>query len=200
MVEKLRVNMKPHILSDRVRDPHDFYATPEAATRALLPLLPKSVVTVWDPAAGQGHITRVAKKAGYKVVASDLYAGTPSIIGAKRDFLKIKSAPASWGTTALVTNPPFKKFSEFLAHALSLNVRVVAFHCAMQHLGGVERYERFYKNTPPALLVLFARTFTVEGLNGVRIKSSFHHNWLVWDMHATSDSTKAIWIENDRGS
>ena len=54
---------------DRQRD--DYYATPAATTRALL-----SVESfdgdIWEPACGEGHISKELKRAGYNVKSTDL--------------------------------------------------------------------------------------------------------------------------------
>lgn len=53
------------------RVPHDFYPTPPEAVRALL-----SVETfegsIWEPACGDGAISKVLLDAGHEVVSSDL--------------------------------------------------------------------------------------------------------------------------------
>jgi hypothetical protein len=53
------------------RVPHDFYPTPPEAVRALL-----SVETftgsVWEPACGDGAISKVLIEAGFEVVSTDL--------------------------------------------------------------------------------------------------------------------------------
>lgn len=53
------------------RVPHDFYPTPPEAVRALL-----SVETftgsIWEPACGDGAISKVLIEAGFEVVSTDL--------------------------------------------------------------------------------------------------------------------------------
>ena len=53
------------------RVPHDFYPTPPEAVRALL-----SVETfegsIWEPACGDGAISKVLLEAGHEVVSTDL--------------------------------------------------------------------------------------------------------------------------------
>ena len=53
------------------RVPHDFYPTPPEAIRALL-----SVETfegsIWEPACGDGAISKVLLEAGHEVVSTDL--------------------------------------------------------------------------------------------------------------------------------
>lgn len=84
------------------RQGHDFYATPDWVTAALL----RNVTFrsgIWEPCCGDGSIARVLERAGYGVVASDLQDrgyGSPGV-----DVLAQSTPPSGCG--ALVTNPPY---------------------------------------------------------------------------------------------
>ena len=82
------------------RVPHDFYPTPPEAVRALL-----SVETfegsIWEPACGDGAISKVLLAAGYNVVSTDLIDRGYGIGG--RDFLKSDRPLAKH----IITNPPY---------------------------------------------------------------------------------------------
>src|SRR4051812_27824938 len=97
----------------------DMYETPIEATRALVreQALPPRI---YDPCAGRGAISRELRGAGYDVVASDLvrYDGADPDIEPCCDFLLVPRAPA--GVGAIVMNPTFKLFDEFVRHALTL--------------------------------------------------------------------------------
>lgn len=96
---------------------HDLYETPAVAVHALLKV-EKLPPHVWEPACGPGAIVGVLRHAGYTVHATDLneYGCRESSSGI--DFLMERAAPA--GVEAIVTNPPFKLASEFVARALDL--------------------------------------------------------------------------------
>ena len=106
------------------RETHDFYPTWPAATRALL-----TVETfdgaIWEPACGDGAMSREMIAAGYDVTSTDLIArgyGEPD-----RDFLM------EWSPVApnIVTNPPFRWAMEFIDRALQLTTgKVVMFPAA----------------------------------------------------------------------
>lgn len=161
---------------DRVkRERDDFYPTPPEATRALL-----SVEifdgAVWEPACGDGAISRELEAAGYEVVSSDLIArgyGESAI-----DFLM------EWQPRApnIVTNPPFKHCAEFMRHAASLASGKVAMIMRLAALEGAERRE-IYESTPLARVWVFSRRLTMHrsgkpvSENGGMVAFA----WFVWE-------------------
>jgi hypothetical protein len=97
----------------------DLYETPECAVRALLDVedIPRAV---WEPAAGRGAIVRPLIATGRTVIATDLNDYNCEYHEGGIDFLMEQSAPAD----CIVTNPPFKLGTEFVAHAIDLVPRV----------------------------------------------------------------------------
>jgi hypothetical protein len=109
-----RAQNRRHALAERG---DDLYETPAVAVHALLKVeqLPPHV---WEPACGPGAIVAVLRHAGYIVHATDLIDyGCPES-SSRIDFLMERVPPA--GVEAIVTNPPFKLASEFVARALDL--------------------------------------------------------------------------------
>lgn len=78
----------------------EFYPTPPEATRALL-----SVETfegsIWEPACGDGAISKVLTEAGYQVVSTDLIDRGYGAGG--HNFLKSTEPLAKH----IITNPPY---------------------------------------------------------------------------------------------
>lgn len=95
------------------RETHDFYPTWPGATRALLKV-ERFEGTIWEPACGDGAMSRELEAAGYQVVSTDLIDRGYGEGG--RDFL------AEWSPLApnVVTNPPFRWAVEFVDRALVL--------------------------------------------------------------------------------
>jgi hypothetical protein len=97
------------------RAPYEFYPTPPEATRALL-----SVESfdgpIWEPACGEGHISKVLAAAGHDVVSTDLV--NHGLGEAGRDFL-VERTPLA---RHIVTNPPYGWClpDAFVRHALTL--------------------------------------------------------------------------------
>jgi tRNA G10 N-methylase Trm11 len=82
------------------REPFEFYPTPPEATRALLSV-ERFEGTIWEPACGDGAISKVLEAAGYYVISTDLIDrgyGTGGV-----DFLKTTEALGR----NIVTNPPY---------------------------------------------------------------------------------------------
>ena len=82
------------------RAAHDFYPTPPEAIRALLSEVSFSG-TIWEPACGDGAISKVLQGAGYETVDTDLIDRGYGIGGV--NFLHQKRPLAK----NIVTNPPY---------------------------------------------------------------------------------------------
>lgn len=130
------------------RERDDFYPTPAYGIEALL-CVEKFEGTIWEPACGDGAISRVLETHGHTVYSSDLidrgYGDT------NRDFL------LDFHTTAdnIITNPPFKLAEEFVAHALARTSRKVALLCRLAWLEGAGRRKMFI-STPIARVWVFS--------------------------------------------
>ena len=81
------------------REENDFYPTPETATEALLKKQ-KFEGNIWECACGDGAISKVLLKHGYKVYSSDLIDRGYGSTG--KDFLN-----SDLKADNIVTNPPF---------------------------------------------------------------------------------------------
>jgi hypothetical protein len=84
------------------RRDHDFYATPDWVTEALLRHV-QFRGRVWEPCCGTGAITSVLQRHGYDVTSTDIADhgfGTPGV-----DFLSCQAVAE--GCQAIVTNPPY---------------------------------------------------------------------------------------------
>src|SRR6516164_4381602 len=93
---------RPVHISGYDREVHDFYATPDWVTEALLRHV-RFRGRVWEPCCGTGAITTVLQRHGYDVTSTDIadYGfGTPGL-----DFLSCLAVPD--GCRALITNPPY---------------------------------------------------------------------------------------------
>jgi hypothetical protein len=137
-------------------DSLDFFPTPPPATRAffrhVLPALGiETIGGVWEPACGQGHMAAViAEFTQEPVIASDVFDygyGT-----APHDFLYDDPlTKPSW----VVTNPAFSIACEFTLRALELATEGVAMLVRTQWIEGVGRYEKLFRDRPPALYAPF---------------------------------------------
>jgi hypothetical protein len=154
------------------REKNDYYPTPPAGTEALL-----RVETfdgpIWEPACGQGDISRTLASFGYRVVSTDLVDrgyGEASRV----DFLMECQLLAP----NLVTNPPFKLGEAFARHALSLNPRKVAFLLRLNWLEGVSRRDVLQKL---ARVWVFSKRLTMAA-NTIEARGGMiAYAWFIWD-------------------
>lgn len=110
------------------RKPADLYPTPVDATESIIPLIEAinlspdaelgvhaGIKRVWEPACGDGRLSRVLEWHGLEVTSSDLREfpgyGNPGV-----DFLK-PSVEGAFSYDAIITNPPFSHAQEFLIQA-----------------------------------------------------------------------------------
>lgn len=151
------------------REAFDYYATDPKAVEMLLELEQFAPV-IWEPACGEGHISKVLQAHGYQVISTDLVYrgfGDPEPL----DFLK-ETLDGFEGD--IITNPPYSTGLEFVQRALE-SVRPggkVAMFLKVQFLEGQKR-GAFFKDTPPELSTYPVQGFLVPRmgtLNGSRIR------------------------------
>lgn len=176
-----------HCLEER--EENDFYATDPIAVEKLLEheLLD---YFLWEPAYGEGHISRVLKEHGYNVKSTDLIDrgyGTPGI-----DFLKQKEKFCG----EIITNPPYKYVTEFILKGLEIvgeGGRVYMF-LKLTALEGQKRYNQIYSKYPPKKIYVFSKRVKCAK-NGVFDggSSAVAYAWFVWQKGYKGD-TVVKWI------
>lgn len=172
----------------------NFYPTPPAATRALL-----SVETfdglIWEPANGEGHITRELVRAGYAVHATDLNDWGPGLHRGLSgiDFLADDVMQRVWYNGApprplnIVTNPPYGSglADAFVRRALSITRHTggkVAMLLNLASLAHPARTPRWRKSPP-------ARIYAIDGVvcwpdpttRPPRHFTNHRYAWCVWE-------------------
>jgi hypothetical protein len=172
--------------ANRQRD--DFYPTPPVSTIALL-RVESFRGDIWEPACGDGAISKVLIGHGYTVKSSDLIDRGYGEAGI--DFL------LDYQTTAdnIVTNPPFKFAQEFVEHALARSGRKVAMLCRLGWLEGIGRKKLFAK-TPLARVWVHSKRVPMLR-NGDEMGAGgggmIAFAWFVWD-HDHSGPPTLGWL------
>jgi hypothetical protein len=173
---------------DREKD--DFYATPPESTEALL-RVEQFEGSIWEPAAGQGHLSKVLEAAGHEVISTELVDRGFGETGV--DFLM------EWRPRApnIVTNPPFKLSSQFVRNALRLTTGKVAMLLKIGFLEGVERADVF-DAAPLARVWVFRRrqSFLKSGIHKTNMNGKggmIAYAWFVWE-HGYQDKPTLGWI------
>ena len=148
----------------------DFYPTPPDVTHALMGFLNLEKKKVWEPACGDGAMSRVIEMYGHDVMSSDIRDTGYGEGGI--DFLTEHKH-----CDAIITNPPFSISSEFITHALS-QAKVVAMVLKSQYWHAKKRAELFKQNPPAYVLPLTWRPDFMGGERGGSPTMEVH--WTVW--------------------
>ncbi len=129
---------------DEDREEHDYYATQPEAVEMLCDL-ESFAPTIWEPACGGGHISRVLESRGYHVLSTDLIDRGYGKGGI--DFLSCAAAYAPQSPYDIVTNPPYRYAQEFVETALELisEGHKVAMFLKLTFLEGKRRRKLFDK-------------------------------------------------------
>lgn len=158
------------------READDFYPTPPEPTRAFLHAeidRLRDFPCIWEPAAGDGAMSREMESLGFKVQKSDLVdRGCGAMVASFYDFTS--------GPRAIVTNPPFAECNKdpgWIRHAIErCGVEYMALLLPINWVGASGRAALWARYPPARIYVMRWRIdFTGQGappmLNG----------WFVWD-------------------
>ena len=158
----------------------DFYPTPAYVTEELLKR-EKFSGDIWEPACGEGHISKILGQQGYKVRSTDIidYGYGESNINFLRDefFARLPKADN------IITNPPFMYATEFVYRAKEMANNKIALFLKTTFLEGVERYKIFQDQEYPLKIVYqFSRRIAFgNSKNGGMLAFA----WFVWDKDHT---------------
>jgi hypothetical protein len=166
----------------------DWYPTPANVTRALVKFC-KPTDVVWEPACGDGSMSRVLEEAGLRVLSTDLH---PKGYGEERDFL---TARLPVGVTSIVTNPPFNLAAEFIMHALALKPSFVAMLLKATFWNAARRLPLFRSHRPLYMLPL---TWRPDFFNLGR--PMLDVMWCVWMPQSPTAATIFLPLERPHGT
>nr|DAS58898.1 MAG TPA: adenine-specific methyltransferase [Caudoviricetes sp.] len=162
------------------RAEYDYYATEPRAVELLLEQ-EEFESTIWEPACGEGHISKVLTDHGYKVISTDLIdrGYGEGVI----DFLTC-DAPIVHFPYDIITNPPYKYATEFAEKALELVAKYqkVAMFLKLTFMESKKRKSFFQKYPPRKVYVSSGRLMC--GFNGQFKENSgraIAYAWYVWE-------------------
>lgn len=176
--------------SEVERPEHDYYATPPTAVEDLLSK--ESFNNVWEPACGEGHISKVLQTHGILSRSTDLICRGYG--DCEQDFFSFNEM---WDGD-IITNPPYRFAKEFVEKSLTLieDGHKVAMLLKVQFLESKKRMELF-KNNPPKRIYIWSGRMTCA-LNGdfesIKHGSPMMFAWFVWDKGFVGDPI-IKWIE-----
>lgn len=162
------------------REINDYYATDPIAIELLLNEV-EFDHSIWEPACGDGGLSKVLEKSGYEVKSTDLiYRGYGE---GGIDFL---SCSEKWDGD-IITNPPYKQAQEFIERALSI-VRPgnkICMFLKLTFLEGKKREKLFSEFPPKYIYVSRKRILCAKGGDFEALKNSggsaIAFAWFVWE-------------------
>lgn len=184
-LNKIPKGLQPTYLagsSNLSRESEDYYKTPTHATLALLKR-ENFVGTVWEPACGDGAISRLLPGT---VISTDLFNHGYGETGI--DFLsQVREV------NHIVTNPPYRLAQEFVEHALQCVDGKVAMLLKLNFLEG-QRRKNFFAVTPLRTIYVFSKRLSFDK-GEVKGKGSglLAYAWYVWE-HGYVDNPMVKWI------
>lgn len=185
----------------RRREPHDsldYFPTPPWATRALFThCIELKGTHIWEPACGDGHMSRPLNEVANTVLASDVnnYGWGHLIHDFLMPFLppEAQAPPLDW----IITNPPFQLAEQFVHRALSLCPRTAVL-VRSAFAESVQRYESLFRDEPPRLVAQFVeRVPMVKGAVDKDASSATAYCWMIWDRSQLYDPrirSRMMWI------
>lgn len=177
-----------HSKSERAEN--DFYSTDPEAINYLLKHETFNN-NIWEPACGDGALSKRLEEFGYNVTSTDLVDRGYGVSGV--DFLE----QTTRFDGDIITNPPFKLSTDFILKALELTNDKVAFFLKMQFLEGKRRYEKIFSKYPPKKVLPFVKRINCYRNGDLdSIKSSFvFYCWTIWEKDYEGPTTLK-WINN----
>lgn len=169
----------------RNRAKHDFYPTPTYCTEDLL-ARETFYGTIWEPACGDGAISKVLMSRGFDVISTDLiYRGYGE--GGK-DFFEQEMVVDS-----IITNPPYSLGQKFVEHALECTTHKVAMFLKLVFLEG-QRRQAMFLSSPLARVWVYSRRVT-QHRNGIQgnYTGMMAFAWFVWE-HGYEGDPVIKWI------
>ena len=167
----------------------DFYPTPEWATEALM-VREKFEGEIWEPACGNGRMSRVLEKYN-EVYSSELRNNGYGKTGIDF-FSKFKIVDN------IVTNPPYYCAKKFVERAKSLANKKVAMFLKLTFLESINRYKFFSdKEFPLKKVWIFCRRVQLYKEGEVKPKNSgmIAFAWYIWDKNYKGKPTLG-WIND----
>lgn len=178
--------------SEAKRQNEDYYATEPKAVELLLEQETFSPY-VWECACGEGHMSEVLKKYGYKVKSTDIvdrgYADTKV-----QDFLSVTKEDAKGDFPRdIITNPPYKFAQKFVEHALEISMdgAKVAMFLKLTFLESKARKKMFEKYPPKVVYVSSSRLQCAKNGDFDTYKqgvgTAIAYAWYVWEKGFVGD-------------
>jgi hypothetical protein len=156
------------------REIDDFYPTPPIA---IFELIKREYFhgNIWEPACGDGAISKVLEGIGFTTISSDI---VDRGYGEQIDFLS-----SDYVADNIITNPPYKLALDFVLQAKKLSRNKIAMLLKTSWLEGISRYEMFQdQEFPLKTIYQFSKRLTFsKGGEETKNNGMIAHAWFLWD-------------------
>ena len=188
--EEIRLPKEVAIV-DQQRHPEDFYPTHPTITQMLLDR-EELDGTIWEPACGQGDMSKVLIGRGYDVLSTDLIDRGYGEGGI--DFLDDDQISRFGSVDNIITNPPFTFALDFVLQAKKIARKKICILNSPMFLDGIKRYEMWIdKDFPLKNMYQFAGrvVFRKDGLSDQSQNGliRFPRAWFVFEKGYTGKPT-----------
>ena len=176
--------------SESERAKNDYYATDPKAIKLLLELETFNK-KIWEPACGEGHLSKELEKSGYDVYSTDIIDRNYG-----NGILNFLDNEIKCWDGDIITNPPYSFAKEFIEKAIDIidDGNKICMFLKLQFLEGKGRKSLFEKYPPKTVWVSSSRINCAR--NGVFIKnegSAVAYAWYVW-IKGFKGSTELKWF------
>jgi hypothetical protein len=124
-----------------IREEEDYYPTHPKLTQLLLER-ENFTGRIWEPACGGGHMSEELIRGGYDVLSTEKYDRGYGIRGV--DFLNDTQLKQYGKIDNIITNPPFKTFTEFVLQSKKYATKKVCVLGKTIALEGINRYKEIW--------------------------------------------------------
>ena len=155
---------------------HDYYATEPIAMEKLCDAF-QFHKNIWEPACGEGHLSKVLESRGYDVISTDLidrgFGGYEPL-----DFLQTNECNLK---EDIITNPPYSLANDFVKKALDTvaDGYFVAMFLKLTFVSSKGRKELF-RNNPPKTIYAFSERVECAKNGKFEGKRGVDYAWFIW--------------------
>lgn len=175
--------------TDDEREVNDYYATDPQALRDFLSVYAELSTSVWEPACGEGNLSKTLEASGHSVFSTDL---VDRGYGSQFNFLDAPEG-LKWGGDIL-TNPPYKLSEKFVRKAMDLvdaGSKVVMLF-KLQFVESQKR-EKLFTDFPIKYIYVHRRRIGIWKNNEPSGGQALCYAWFVWEKGFSGD-TVMRWI------
>ena len=172
--------------TEEERENDDYYATDPESINILLSV-EKFDNKIWEPASGEGHMSKRLKDLGYDVWSTDLI--DRGYCDKQLDFLVCEDRFDG----DIITNPPYKYAQEFVEKGIELTKNKMALFLKIQFLEGKARRKLYDKYPPHTVYVSSSRILCAKNgeFDYMRAHggSAVAYAWFVWYKNFKGNTT-----------